>query len=62
MQDVVVDQEVIAEEGELVLHIAEEATDEGGEVDDVRRLVLVEDGLGRVEIPVRNRRSCAPQS
>ena len=43
-EDVVVDETVVAEEGELVLHILEQPADEGGEVDHVRRLVLGEDG------------------
>ena len=48
-EDVVVDETVVAEEGELVLHILEQTADEGGEVDDVRRLVLLEDGQRRRE-------------
>lgn len=49
-EDVVVDETVVAEEGELVLHILEQTADEGGEMDDVRRLMLVEDGHRLLEI------------
>ena len=51
MQDVIVDQEVVAQEGQLVFHVPEETANERCEVDDVRRLVLLKYGLCRVEIP-----------
>lgn len=51
--DVVVDEAVVAQKGEFVLHVFEEASDEGGEVDDVRRLVLVKDGHRLLEVSAR---------
>ena len=64
MQHVVVDEKVVAQEGELVLHVLEQSSDERGEVNDcevswcpsrreltVGRLVLLEDLLRGIEIP-----------
>mmetsp|Transcript_1805 Transcript_1805/g.4462 ORF Transcript_1805/g.4462 Transcript_1805/m.4462 type:complete len:345 (-) Transcript_1805:75-1109(-) len=48
--DVVVDEDVDAEEFHLLGHVGEESTDHGGQMDDVRRLVLLEDGLRRLAV------------
>lgn len=42
LQHVVVYQKIIAEIGELALHVSEESADEGSEMNDVRRLVSIE--------------------
>ena len=46
MQDIVVDEQVIAEVVEVGSHVAEESSDLGGQVDDMGGAVLLEDGLG----------------
>lgn len=45
MQDVVVDEKIVAKVGELVLHVTEEPAYVGGKVDNVRWFVLVENSL-----------------
>lgn len=49
LKNVVVNEQVVAQEGELVLHVGEQATDQGSKVDHVCRLVFVKDGLGLFE-------------
>lgn len=45
LENIVVNEEVVAKEGEFVLHVGKEPADQSGEMDHVRRLVFVEDGL-----------------
>lgn len=52
-ENVVVNETVVPEESELVLHIFEQSSYERGEVDHVRRLVLVKDGHGCLEVSAR---------
>jgi hypothetical protein len=40
---VIIDPEIIAEEGSVVFDVSEEAADESGEMDDMGRLVGIED-------------------
>lgn len=51
MQDVVVDEQIVAKESELVLHVGEQSTDKSCEVDHMSWLVLVENGLCLRKIP-----------
>lgn len=51
MKDIIVDEEVVAEVGELVLHISEKSADDSCEVDDMRGLVLVEYRFGLAHVP-----------
>lgn len=44
--DVVIDQTVVPQECQLVLHVLEQSTDESCQVDDMSRLVLLKDGEG----------------
>ena len=46
MQDVVVDQQVVAEVVEVGSHVSKETADLGGKVDDMGGAVLLKDGLG----------------
>lgn len=46
VQDVVVDEQVIAEVVEVSSHVAEKTADLGSQVDDMGGAVLLEDGLG----------------
>lgn len=51
MQDIVVDEDVFAEVGELVLHIPKEASDISSKMDDMCRLVLLKDSLRLRHVP-----------
>lgn len=46
MQNVVVDQQVVAEVVEVSGHVTEESSDLGSKVDDMGGAVLFKDGLG----------------
>lgn len=46
VEDIVVDQQVVAEVVEVGGHVAEESSDLGSQVDDMGRSILLEDGLG----------------
>ena len=52
VQDIIVYEEVVAEVGELVLHVPVETSDVGSKMNDMRRLVLVKDSLRLGHIPV----------
>ena len=46
LEDVVINLDVLPEEIDLVLHVLEEPADHGGQVNDVRGLVLLKASLG----------------
>lgn len=46
VQDVVVDEQVVAEVVEVSSHVTEKTADLGGQVDNMGGAVLLEDGLG----------------
>lgn len=47
---VVVDLEVFAQKVKIVVHVVEQATDHGGQVNHVRRLVALEHRTCRLEV------------
>lgn len=51
LEDVIVDSNVVAQEGQLVLHILEEASDERGKMDNMRGLVFRKKCFSRCRIP-----------
>jgi hypothetical protein len=55
MQDVVIDQQVVAEVIEVGSHVAEQSSDLGSKMDDVCWTVLLKDGLCGNGIPGKNK-------
>lgn len=51
MEDVVVDEQVVPQIGELVLHVTEQPPNVGCEVYHMRRPVLVKDRFGLLHVP-----------
>lgn len=52
LQDVIVDEQVVAEESELVLHVGEQTAYERCEVNNVCWLVFVENGFRGCKVPM----------
>lgn len=62
MKDIIIDQEIVSQVGELVLHVAEQATNVGGQMDDMGRLILFKDSFGLRHVTMRSQSfivSCA---
>jgi hypothetical protein len=53
LEDIVADEQVIAKEIKLVLHVLEETTDKSGQVNDMGRLVLFKDSLSILWLSAR---------
>lgn len=52
-QDVVIDEAIVAQKGELVLHVFEETPDQSGEMYNLSGLILFKDSQGLFEISAR---------
>ena len=58
LQDIVVDQEIVTQKGELVLHIGKETSNECSEMNDMGRLVFLKDGFGLSKVSVVSWSAC----